>query len=173
MLIDPPIHMDKNDRTHKTVDTDWSFISQINPKTDKLDLDELDLSLIRAMVKGGSSSDIAEQLKRPLSTVQRRIRKIEQKGFVSSKPRPNLEAFGFKRGMIEIEISTTDHIDICDKLLSIEGIISASAYLGNTDATAVVIYKDSKQALKVMSKVKQLTGITDVRWSEEVYSVSK
>lgn len=166
-------YMARNEETRKTHGSNWSLLARINPKEDKLDLDELDLQVIRALIEGGTSADISKQLNKPLSTIQRRVRKIEEKRFVSRKAQPNFAAFGFKRGIIGMTISTGDQIQICDKLLALDGIISASAYLGSTDVTALAIYRSSRQALQIINKVKLVEGVAEVNWSEEVYSTSK
>ena len=163
--------MPKSDRDSQLQKKKWSILQSVDVKADKLDLDALDLEIISHMVNGINNANISRKLKKPLSTVQRRTRKLVEKGFVSLSAEANFKAFRFKKGMMLISTDGTDPFKLCDVLIEIDGIIHASAFLGNTDVMAISLYRESRQMVNLIAKVRAIEGVSGVTWSEEVYSV--
>lgn len=163
--------MPKNDRERQLHAKKWSIIQSVDAKAQRLDLDDLDLGLISLMIKGHTNSEIAKEIRKPLSTVQRRTRKIIEKGFVIERAEPNFKSFGFKKGMIQVSLNGADPFTICNRLVEIDGITHASAYLGNADVTAFTVYKDSKDMIELIARVRKIEGVNQVSWSEEIYSI--
>lgn len=60
-----------------------------------------------------------------------------------------------------------------EKFLDLQGVVSASAHLGNSDIVLEFVFEDSGEVLKLISTVKHLNGVQKVVWSEEVYTLSK
>jgi DNA-binding NarL/FixJ family response regulator len=57
----------------------------INPESDSKLIDELDQKLMELLLKGYSNKKIASEAKSPLSTIQRRIRKIFEDQYLYKK----------------------------------------------------------------------------------------
>jgi DNA-binding Lrp family transcriptional regulator len=68
-------------------------------------VDKIDLQIIELLIQNHDNKKISSILKIPVSTVQRRVRKIIEKGTVSSNTRINYETLGFKTGLIHIYLN--------------------------------------------------------------------
>jgi Lrp/AsnC family transcriptional regulator, regulator for asnA, asnC and gidA len=134
-------------------------------------IDNIDIKIIELLTFGHNNKQISDRLQVPLSTIQRRARKLGEKEFIVTKTEPNYEKLGFKRGLIHIYISKGEIDSVGRKLSKMRGIISASVHVGNSDLVGFFIYRNTKQLLKMTTDVKQIEGVEKVMWSEEVYSI--
>lgn len=167
-----PISVPKSDKNRQVQQRKWSFLQSIDPKQRRLGIDKLDMQIISSMVESGANNtSIAKSVNRPLSTVQRRTRKLIASGFMTEKVEPNINAFGLRRALIVISLDGTKPEDVCNKLLEIDGIIQANAYVGSLDVLATAIFEDNRKVLEFISHAKRIDGVRSVTWSEEVYSV--
>jgi DNA-binding Lrp family transcriptional regulator len=136
-------------------------------------IDTLDRKIMSLMLSGLTNKQIAIKLKVPLSTIQRRTRKLIQKGMVTIKAEVNLEMIGFKRGLIHVYISNGNIDQIARKISMLDPIESVEIHIGNSDMIGNVIYNDSKQLLQTISDIKKVEGVVKIVWSEEVYNVKE
>jgi Lrp/AsnC family transcriptional regulator for asnA, asnC and gidA len=134
-------------------------------------IDNIDIQIIELLTFGKSNRQISDKLEVPLSTIQRRTRKLGEKEFIITKTEPNYEKLGFKRGLIHIYISKGEIDSVGRKLSNMRGIISATVHVGNSDLVGFFIYRNTRQLLKMTTDVKQIEGVEKVMWSEEVYSI--
>jgi Lrp/AsnC family transcriptional regulator, regulator for asnA, asnC and gidA len=134
-------------------------------------IDNIDIKIIELLTFGHSNKQISDKLEVPLSTIQRRTRKLGEKELIVTKTEPNYEKLGFKRGLIHIYLSKGEIDSVGQKLSKMRGIISASVHVGNSDLVGFFIYRNTKQLLKMTTDVKQIQGVEKVMWSEEVYSI--
>ncbi len=132
------------------------------------EIDKTDIKIIDLMVLGKTNKQIATSLKIPLSTVQRRTRKIIEKEIVIQKLQLNYEKFGLRTGLIHIYIREGDLDETCKKVSEIEGITSIEVHIGNSDIIANLAYRESKNMLDAILKIKEMDGIDHVIWSERV-----
>jgi Lrp/AsnC family transcriptional regulator for asnA, asnC and gidA len=142
-----------------------------NPNT-SVRVDDVDIKIIELLTFGQSNKQISDKLGVPLSTVQRRRRKLTEKEFIVTRTEPNYEKLGFKRGLIHLYLNKGEIDKIGLGLSKMSGIISASVHVGNSDLVGFFIYRNTKQLLKMTTDVKQLAGVDKVMWSEEVYSIN-
>jgi DNA-binding Lrp family transcriptional regulator len=133
-------------------------------------LDDVDMKIIELLTFGKSNKQISAKLEVPLSTIQRRTRKLTEKELIVTRTEPNYEKLGFKRGLIHVYLSKGEIDSVGLKLSKMSGIISASVHVGNSDLVGFFIYRNTKQLLKMTTDVKQIPGVDKVMWSEEVYS---
>ena len=70
----------------------------------KLDtnIDTIDYKIINLMVMYKTNKEISQDLKIPLSTIQRRVRNLITKGYVVSNIEVNYQMFGFKTGLVHV-----------------------------------------------------------------------
>lgn len=61
-------------------------------------IDSMDMKVIELLTFGFNNKQISNKLKVPLSTIQRRTRKLGEKELILTKTEPNYEKLGFKRG---------------------------------------------------------------------------
>jgi Lrp/AsnC family transcriptional regulator for asnA, asnC and gidA len=136
-------------------------------------IDNLDMKVIELLTFGYGNKAIADKLKIPLSTIQRRARKLVEKELVVTKTEPNYEKLGFKRGLIHVYLNKGEIDSVGQKISDMKGIISASVHVGNSDIVGFFIYKNTRQLLKMTANVKKVQGVDRVMWSEEVYSIPR
>jgi hypothetical protein len=123
------------------------------------------------LTEGDDSKDIALKLKKPLSTVQRRIRTILEKRLVDAAPRLNYCALGIKKGLLHVYLQDGNYREAAERLAAIDGVISSSIHLGNSDIVLEFGFGDSNDVIALISQVKRLEGVEKIVWSEEVYSI--
>jgi nitrate reductase NapAB chaperone NapD len=84
---------------------------------------------------------------------------------------PNFKRLGIKKGLLHVYLSTGDINESIKEVAKMDGILSASVHVGNSDIVGDFVYEDSNQLIDTISKIKRLEGVDRVMWSEEVYSV--
>ena len=139
---------------------------------ESLRVDTLDTRIIELLTFGHSNKQISNKLNVPLSTIQRRTRKLGEKELIVTRTEPNYEKLGFKRGLLHVYLNKGEVDAIIQKVSQMRGVIAASVHVGNSDIVAFFIYKNAQQLLKLTSDVKKIQGVDKVMWSEEVYSIS-
>ena len=132
-------------------------------------LDKTDSKIIELMLSGKGNKSISSMINVPLSTVQRRSRKLFERELLKNKVELNYEKLGYKRGFLHVYLSDGAINETGKKLTDKPGILSVAVHIGNSDLVALFIYKDSKQLLNIISEVKLIEGVKNVLWSEEVY----
>jgi len=148
-------------------------IAAINDVSNKpaLKLDQVDVKIIALLVSGEDNKQIAKELGIPLSTIQRRTRRLFEKQTVVNRVVPNYKQIGYSKGTIHLYINNIDAIAVSKKLAEIPGVISVSIHIGNSDIVGEIIYKNSMEVLDIIAECKRIDGVTKVIWSEEVYSM--
>jgi DNA-binding Lrp family transcriptional regulator len=147
-----------------------SFISSSAVGFSPNKMDPLDVKIMSLMVSNLPNKQIASKLKVPLSTIQRRTRKLIEKGMISMRAEVNLQMMGFKKGLIHVYISNGNIDQIARKICSLDPIESVEIHIGNSDMIGNAIYNDSKQLLQTISEIKRIDGVEKIVWSEEVYN---
>jgi DNA-binding Lrp family transcriptional regulator len=134
-------------------------------------IDDMDMAVINYMLAGYSAGEIAQKMSKPLSTIQRRIKRLTDRGFVVSVVHINFKKFGLRRGVLHFKCKTTDLHEAVQQIASIKGVESASGYLGSLDIIANVVYADSAEVLDIIGRARDLNLVSDASWSEEIHSV--
>src|SRR6266542_6757552 len=96
-------------------------------------LDNADFRIISLMIAGNDNKQISEELDIPLSTVQRRTRNILLSGVVRVKVEPNFKRLGIKKGLLHVYLSDGDIRSRALKVAKMDGILSTSVHVGNSD----------------------------------------
>lgn len=135
-------------------------------------IDESDIQIIDLLAQGKSNQEISLQLDIPISTIQRRTRRIQQSGIVTVKTQINYEKLGFKTGLVYIYLSDGDINETIQKVYDLEGITFVEIHIGNPDILANVIYKEGKELLSLITAIKKMKGIERIVWSERIYRSS-
>jgi DNA-binding Lrp family transcriptional regulator len=150
--------------------TKTAIIGDVN-RNASVRLDEVDLKIIALLVSGKDNKQIASQLEVPLSTVQRRVRRLFENDTVRMKVEPNYKQLSYSKGVVHLYINNVDTMAVCQQLAEISGVVSVSIHIGNSDIVGEIIYKNSQDVLDVIAKCKRIEGVTRVVWSEEVYAM--
>lgn len=133
-------------------------------------LDGRDKEILRLLLLGLDNKDIAAQVKIPMSTVQRRVRKLFEKGIVKTRVELDYQKLGLRRGLLHV-YSEGDIHGLAGQISRIQGVQNTSIHIGNSDIVGFFVFKDAGQLLNIINGVKRLSGVNRVVWSEEVVSV--
>lgn len=137
-------------------------------------IDHLDLRISNLMTAGLSNKQISGRLGRPLSTIQRRTRRLIENGIVERKLKLNYDKLGFRRGFLHVYASKARRDSLTQQVSRIHGVLSVSAHIGtNSDMVVSFIFKDSKEILDFIEILQALEGVEKVEWSEELYQLEQ
>jgi DNA-binding Lrp family transcriptional regulator len=155
--------IDKN-YTHKNENID------VGPHfdTNTLVIDNLDQKLLELLMKGYENKKIATEVKTPLSTIQRRIKKIYVNQYINRKNELNYNKLGFRKGYLHISLKGDNSYKVAQKLAGIKNIISVSQVTGGFDIMGVCIFKDNNDLFNLLEKIKTIERVDKVTWVEEV-----
>ncbi|WP_148687515.1 Lrp/AsnC family transcriptional regulator [Candidatus Nitrosocosmicus hydrocola] len=133
------------------------------------EIDKIDLQILELLIEDKINKEISSSLGIPLSTVQRRVRKLIEKGLVTSKNYIDFTKFGFKSGSIHIYLSDGNIDFILEKVSKLRGINSLEVHIGNSDIIAEVLYEEGRALLNLIANIKKLEGVQRIIWSERIY----
>ena len=91
-------------------------------------IDDVDRKLLELLVRGYENKKIAVEVKTPLSTIQRRIKKIFENQYVSRKNKLNYKKLGFRKGYLQISLRGDKSYEVSQKLAATNGIMAVRAY---------------------------------------------
>lgn len=130
--------------------------------------DQTDIDIIKLLIKGDGNKGISSKLKIPLSTIQRRTKRLMEKVLIILNRLLNNFKFGYNTGLLLIYSSDGNINELAKKILDLDGITSVEIHIGNTDVLAEFAYKDGKQLFDVISKIKKIKGVDRLIWSERI-----
>ncbi len=133
------------------------------------EIDKIDVKILDLFTQNQNNKQIASALKIPLSTIQRRVRKLVEKGFVVSKNYIDFTKFGFKSGSIHIYLEDGNIDGILEKVSRLTGVRSLEVHIGNSDIIAGVVYKEGRELLKIITSIKKMEGVEKIMWSERIF----
>jgi DNA-binding Lrp family transcriptional regulator len=142
-----------------------------NYNNKSVNIDNIDKKIIELLIANHDNSFISQQLAIPLSTIQRRTRKLFEKEIISTKVELNYEKLGYKRGLLHIYLKRGQLDKIGKIVVEKRGMLSVSVHVGNSDLVALFVYRDSKDLIETMTNIKEIEGVERVLWSEEVYFI--
>ena len=120
------------------------------------------------------SASLSKKLGIPLTTIQRRRKRLE-KEFLQSSYSLNLDKFGWRR--IDFLISTrngkTD--EVANKLIELDQVTYVGKSIGEhtIDLRVETIVKDNVSLLDLLEEIKGMDGVNEVVWSEIVSVVGR
>jgi len=149
-----------------------SIYNNNNNNNKKSIIDNIDKKIIELLLSNHDNSAIAKKLKIPLSTIQRRTRKLFEKELVSTKVELNYQKLGYKRGLLHVYLQKGLMEQIGKSIVKKRGMLSVSVHVGNSDLVALFVYRDTKDLIETMGEIKEIEGVDRVLWSEEVYFIT-
>ncbi|HEX5187226.1 MAG TPA: hypothetical protein VFV86_10085 [Nitrososphaeraceae archaeon] len=81
---------------------------------------------------------------------------------------PNFRLLGITKGMLHAYLRNGQLRDTAEKISEMEGILSASIHVGNSDVVSEFVYDNSEDLVDIIGEIKQLEGVDRVLWSEEI-----
>ncbi len=142
-----------------------------NYNNNLVNIDIIDKKIIELLLANHDNSFISQKLGIPLSTIQRRTRKLFEKEIISMKTELNYEKLGYKRGLLHVYLKKGQLDRIGKIVVEKRGMLSVSVHVGNSDLVALFVYRDSKDLIETMTNIKEIEGVERVLWSEEVYFI--
>lgn len=136
-------------------------------------LDELDVKVLELMLAERESKNIASSLNKPLSTIQRRMRHLTDKGIVRMRAELDFATLGLSTGLLHVYLQSGDIKTTMKELLAFNGITSTEAHIGNSDLVCTFVFRDTKEVLNLISKTKKIEGVKRVVWSQRIYALTK
>lgn len=136
-------------------------------------LDALDVSILNLLLSNHDSKAIADILKKPLSTVQRRIRLLNLQDLIKRGAELNYAKLGFKKGLIHMYLQDGNTRATAKKLLDFNGILEVAIHIGNSDLVGTFVFSNSTEVLNLITNAKKLDGVERIVWSEEVEVIRK
>jgi DNA-binding Lrp family transcriptional regulator len=134
-------------------------------------LDKTDFRIVSLLVLGYDNKKISSTLKIPLSTIQRRTRRILQSGMVTLEYQPNFKLLGMKKGLLHTYLRDGHLRKTGEKISEMEGILSVTIHVGNSDIVSEFVYDNSEELVDIVAAIKQIEGVDKVVWSEEVFKI--
>lgn len=131
-------------------------------------MDKTDFRIISLLVLGYDNKKISSTLKIPLSTIQRRTRRILLSEIVKLEYIPNFKMLGIKKGLLHTYLRDGQLRKTAEKISEMEGILSVTIHVGNSDVVSEFVYENSEDLVDIIAQIKQIQGVEQVVWSEEV-----
>lgn len=151
------------------------------PKTGKREehyFSTTDKKIVRKLISSSgrvSSLLLSRELEIPLTTVQRRRKKLEDE-FIEAFYSLKVEKLGWRKATMFVSVSHGDFLVAGKELLeSSDLIISVSRIIGvrAADFKAEIIFRDNSDLSKLIDQVKSLPHVQDISWSETVREVGR
>jgi DNA-binding Lrp family transcriptional regulator len=144
--------------------------SQFNANTHIID--NLDQKLLELILKGYENKKIATEVQAPLSTIQRRIRKIFENQYISRKNEMNYKKLGLRKGYLMISLRGDKSYEVAQKLAGISSsIISIPEVTGSFDILCICIFRNTNELFNMMESIRAIERVDQVSWAEEVHSL--
>jgi DNA-binding Lrp family transcriptional regulator len=160
-------------KKHKACDNSKINDTAFQDDANSYMIDNLDQKLLELLIKGYENKKIATEVKTPLSTIQRRIRKIFENQYVSRENKLNYKKLGLRKGYLQISLQGGNSYEVAQKLASISGIISVSEVRGNDfDILCICMFKNTDALFSLIEDIKTMERINKVAWAEEVRSIA-
>jgi DNA-binding Lrp family transcriptional regulator len=140
-------------------------------------LSDLDRKMLRLLLDSEGlvrTQEIAQQLGVPLSTVQRRRRRLEEDYLVRHYSLDPMK-FGYRKIDLLIYTEGGGTIDIGKELLKRDEVTYAARTIGEhtIDLRIEVFVKDNGVLLNLLEDVKAMKGVRDVVWTEVIETIGR
>ena len=134
-------------------------------------IDETDLKLIELIISSPAiknNRQMSTMLGISLSTVQRRLRDLIQKGVLVSKFHVDYEKIGFRTGLIHIFKMKGNSNETVKAISKLKGITSIENHIGDSHILVSVVYKLSRDLSDIIDGITQMEGVQRISWSERI-----
>ena len=142
------------------------------PVKEQFSIDRINLKIIDELISNGDikSSEIAEKLKIPLSTIQRRRTRIE-KSILKKKYQMDLTQLGYRTAQIFVDVQKGKAKETGEELIKKynRNIVSASTRINSSNNLCLeVVYDGSDELHYLLEEIKSIPLADKVDWSEQV-----
>jgi DNA-binding Lrp family transcriptional regulator len=145
-----------------------------NKDKDSVIIDKINLKIIEKLLNNPDikTSEIAQKLQIPLSTIQRRRSLLERLYVLKRNYLLDLKRFGLRIADISINVEQGKCQKIAKDIQSYhsKNIISTSFRIGDpeTNLSFKIVYKNSNQLFNLIEDIKKNSFVSRIEWSESV-----
>lgn len=118
---------------------------------------------------------LSKKLGVPLSTVQRRRKRLEEI-LVETGYSPKLDKLGWRTGNLSISVAGVDVAELGRNILEMnEMVLSATRTIGESriDLVLEVIFRTNSDLISLIEQIKQKDGVREVFWNESIELLGK
>ncbi len=168
-------YKDTGDSTH--IDLDIHPASSVEKRGGNLCFTEVDKKVLRSLLDSSgkvSSLALSRKLEIPLTTVQRRRKRLESE-FLEVSYSLRLDKLGWRKADLLVSTEKGMTSTVGKEILAHNNITRVSKAIGEhtIDLHAESVFRDNKQLMDVIEWIKSLEGVRDVVWTEPVEMVGK
>jgi DNA-binding Lrp family transcriptional regulator len=140
-------------------------------------LSDMDRKMLRLLLDSEGTiptHEISEQLGMPISTVQRRRKRLEDEFLIKHYSLDPMK-FGYRKIDLLIYTQGGDTLSVGKELLKREEVTYAARTIGEhtIDLRIEVFVKDNGVLLDLLETVKAMKGVRDVIWTEVVETIGR
>jgi DNA-binding Lrp family transcriptional regulator len=140
-------------------------------------LSDMDRKVLRLLIDSEGSiptHEISQQLNMPISTVQRRRKRLEEEYLIKHYSLDPVK-FGYRRIDLLIYTEGGETMNVGKELLKREEVTYAASTIGEhtIDLRIEVFVKDNGVLLNLLEDVKAMKGLTDVIWTEVIGTIGR
>lgn len=141
-------------------------------------LSNADKKILKSLIASScnvSSLTLSRDLGIPLSTVQRRRKRLEA-NLIETMYHLKLEKFGWRNAMLFVTTASASSRQIGEEIMSWDKeVISAKRCMGenSADLQIEIIFRTNKELCDIMERVKSIEGVRNVSWSESIESIGR
>lgn len=152
--------------------------SGISPNP-KATLDRINLLITQELLQNSSikTATIAHKLNLPLSTVQRRRKRLEDSCYLNKRYEIDAKYFGFRKADIHISTLRGECLNVGKEIAEKHSanILEISQRIGDpkVNLVALAIYKDTKELYNMLEDIRVMKNVEGVQWSEIVNVIQK
>jgi DNA-binding Lrp family transcriptional regulator len=139
-------------------------------------LSNADKKILKSLIASScnvSSLTLSRDLGIPLSTVQRRRKRLEA-NLIETMYHLKLEKFGWRNATLFITTASASARQIGEEIMTWDKeVISAKRCMGenSADLQIEIIFRTNKDLCDIMERVKSIEGVKNVSWSESIESI--
>ncbi|AIC14727.1 Lrp/AsnC family transcriptional regulator [Nitrososphaera viennensis] len=149
--------------------------SNANPmnhqRTKGVVLSAVDRKILKALLECGgnpSSLQLSRELDIPLTTVQRRRKRLEEE-FISESYSLRYEKFGKRHITFIVSLGVGDRYEVTKEILVLEKVSALTSTFGDgADLKVEAILDSNQEFIEISEKIKSISGIQKISWFESI-----
>jgi DNA-binding Lrp family transcriptional regulator len=136
-------------------------------------LSTVDKKILKALLSSTgtvSSAALSEELGIPLSTIQRRRRRLESR-LVDRSYTLKAESFGMRTAELFISTKNGSTSEVANKLLTLSAMVDSVVRVIGDSSTSIILdirFKTNPELLGVIEQIRSLNGVVTVSWIERI-----
>jgi DNA-binding Lrp family transcriptional regulator len=141
-------------------------------------LSSTDKKILKALLTSNgsiSSLTLSKNLDIPLSTVQRRRKRLEA-NLLETSYSIRIERFGLRSASLFVTVTCGSADSIGREILSFDReVLSVKRCIGENsiDLQAEVLFESNKELLSIIERIKSIDGVSSVSWSEAIKTIGR